>query len=296
MTALTLSGCSKSENLQETKNYKLLVAVSIVPVEGFIEAVAGDLVDVVTIIPPGNSPANYQPTTKEMQALSDADIYFVIQVPTEESNILPKVYDFNDDIKLVNLRYTVSEIYPLRYMGNHTHDDEGHHNQENNLAVDPHIWLSPKRVILIIETIADELSALDEENEEKYQKNAENYIKELKLLDKLIINITDSMEIKAFMIYHGSYGYFADDYGLDMISIEADGKSATAAGIEEVIIQAKENDISIIFYQAEFDDAQAQTVAEEIKGQVVKSAPLSKDYIQSLTDFANALAYNREDS
>ena len=44
------------------KNDKLTVAVSIPPAETFVKAVAGDLVDVVTIIPPGNSPANYQRT------------------------------------------------------------------------------------------------------------------------------------------------------------------------------------------------------------------------------------------
>ena len=92
---------------------KLIVAVGIVPEASFVEAVAGDLVDVVTMIPSGYSPANYQPTTAEMQALSDAEIYFTLQVPTEQANILPSVSDFNEDLEIIDLREAVSEVYPL---------------------------------------------------------------------------------------------------------------------------------------------------------------------------------------
>lgn len=298
---IAFAGCSAADNQPTTDGEKLIVAASIVPEAGFIEAVAGDLVDIVTIIPPGNSPANYQPTTKEMQALSDADIYFVMQVPTEEANILPKISDFNEDIKLINLRDITSETYPLRHAENHSHDEENHdddthdgEHDEDAETIDPHIWLSPKRVILMVQLIADELSMLDADNAQTYQKNAEAFVVELEALDKTITSAVDTMDNKAFMIYHGSYGYFADDYGLEMIAIEADGKAATAAKLQEVITYAKDEGVTAIFYQDEFDDTQAQTVAQEIGGSVMKSTPLSKDYISSLEHFVNTLTNNGE--
>ncbi len=67
-----------------------------------------------------------------MQALSDADIYFVIQVPTEEANILPKISDFNENVKIVNLRDVTSEEYPLRHMGSHSHGDEEHEEEHSD--------------------------------------------------------------------------------------------------------------------------------------------------------------------
>lgn len=283
-------------------NSKITVVVSIVPEATFVEAVAGDLVEVVVVIPPGNSPANYQPTTMEMQALSDADLYFVMQVPTEEANILPRIFDFNEDIVLVNLRDAVSEEYPLRYMESHEHEDEhieeheenenDEHDDEHTDTIDPHIWLSPKRVIIMVQTIADELSKLDKDNASIYQTNAKEYIENLVLADKEIKEIIDKMDNKAFMIYHGAYGYFADDYGLEMISLEADGKAATAVKMLEVIEHAKGERITSIFYQDEFDDRQAETIAVEIGGTVKKATPLSKDYIQGLRDFAYALGSN----
>lgn len=292
----SVTACTEKANNQEETG-KIKIAVSLVPEMTFVKKVAGDNVDIVTVIPPGYSPANYQPTTQQMQELSDVEIYFVMQMPAEESNILPKIYDFNPDIKLVNLREAVREEHELLYAEEHSHGDEDtedehdeDHENEHELSVDPHIWLSPKRVMTMVQTIADELSAIDEENAETYQKNAAEYIEELNDLDDEIREIVDGMQTKAFMIYHGAYGYFADDYGLEMVSIEEDGKSATAVKMQEVIDFAKEHEITAIFYQDEFDDTQAQTVAEEIGGKVKVATPLSENYIQGLLDFANALA------
>lgn len=288
---LVFPGCS-IQNVKDN-NEKITVAVSVVPCAAFVKEIAGELVNTVTVIPKGNSPANYQPTTMEMQALSDADIYFVMQVPAEEANILPKVNDFNNDIILVNLRDAVSAEYPLRHISDHHHDDDTQ-DEEDEYTIDPHIWLSPKRAITIVDTIAGELSKIDPEHESIYNKNAADYIERLKKLDNDIKEIVSGMENKSFMIYHGSYGYFAGDYGLEMISLEADGKAPTAARMQEVIDQANALNITTVFYQDEFDDSQAQTIAEEIGGRVEKSAPLSEEYIQSLLDFAKALVQNGE--
>ncbi len=121
--SVALAGCSAINETQDDGRIK--VAVSVVPEAAFVQEVAGGLVDIVTVIPTGYSPANYQPTTVEMQAISDADIYFVMQVPTEEANILPKIDDFNKELIMVNLRDAVSAQYPLRYITGHGHDDEG---------------------------------------------------------------------------------------------------------------------------------------------------------------------------
>ncbi len=65
LSLLVLTACS---NNNSENNDKLKIAVSIVPQETFIKKIAGELVDVVVMIPPGSSPANYQPSPKEMTA------------------------------------------------------------------------------------------------------------------------------------------------------------------------------------------------------------------------------------
>ena len=279
---LSMASCStKTEG-------KPIVAVGIVPLASFVEQIAGDYVDVVTLIPPGNSPANYQPSSKEMQALSDAVIYFTMQMPTEEANILPKIRDFNKDIVIVNLRDAVSAEFPLRVIDDHGHEEEDEEEDHDELTIDPHLWTDPLNAKIILETIADELMKQFPDLA-SVSKNKALYSGQLYDLYKEIDERIKKLENKSFMIYHGAYGYFADRFGLEMISIEAAGKQATAAEIQEVIEHAKEEGIKIIFYQDEFDDSQAQTVADEIGGRVEKASPLSPDYSESLLDFVKAL-------
>ncbi len=278
---MSFSGC-QTQSSESSSSAQITVAVGIVPQEAFVEAVAADLVSIVTMIPPGYSPANFSPTAAQMQALSDAAVYFTLQMPAEQSNILPKVKDFNSDIEIVDLRAAAAEQYPLL-------SADEHEAQENASSTDPHLWLSPKRAIVMVQTIADELSKIDSANEQTYQKNAADYIAELEALDAQITQKLSGLRQKDFLIYHGSYGYFADDYGLKMVAIEIAGKQATSAELQDVISFALENDIRTVFYQDEFDDNQAQTVAQEIGGTVAKVSPLSKDYIKGLSDFTDAL-------
>lgn len=286
----SLIGCTK-KNI-DNKSSKKVVVVSVVPEKTFVKAVAGELVDVVTMIPPGNSPANYQPNPKQMVEFSKADIYFTIGVSTEETNILPKAQELNEDIKIISLTDKVGEKYEHRYFEDaheehEEHNEQGHEDHKHE-GRDPHIWLSPKRVKVMIETIAEELSIIDEKNMETYKKNAEKYISELDKLDNEIKETLAKSEGKSFIIYHPSIGYFADDYGLNMIAIEAEGKEATARGMQKVIEEAKGKNINVVFYQAEIDSRQSKTIAEEINGKVEKVDPLAEDYINNLRKIANA--------
>ena len=287
---LSLAACQSADVTAEPSETTpaLTVAVGIVPEAAFVEAVAGDLVSVVTMVPPGSSPANYQPTAAEMQALSDASIYFTLQMPTEKANILPKVTEFNENIQIVDLRAAAAAVYPL------LSGDGEELDASATDSVDPHLWLSPKRAMVMVQTIADQLSAVDAANKDTYQANAADYIAQLTALDTEIQTVVSTLANKSFLIYHAAYGYFAHDYGLTMVALENEGKQATAEDMQAVIDYAKQNKITTVFYLEEFDDSQAATVAEEIGGAVQKAAPLSSDYIQGLKDFVSALSKSGE--
>lgn len=337
MMASVLVGCSSVEPTSETEEVveadtneetteetveKIKVAVSIVPQKTFVEAVAGDLVDVVVMIPSGSSPANYEPTPKELISLSESKLYFAIGVPTEEANIEPNILE-GSDLEVVELHEIVAEEYETRFFGaeeEHDHEgeeadhEEGHdhetekadHEEEHDhdheadktdhedehdhdhTGRDPHIWLSPKRVVVMVETIRDHLSEVDPANAETYATNAAEYIEELEAIDAELTEKFAISESIDFIVFHPSFGYFADDYGLKMLSIEEEGKEATAEGIQMVIDFANEKDIKVVFYQAEFDSSQAKTIADEIGGKVVEVMPLSPNYIENLRTMAEA--------
>lgn len=255
---------------------KPTVAVSIVPQSSFVKEVAGDLVDVITMIPPGSSPETYSATPNQLKDFSNASIYFTIGVPSEEASILPKAKDFNPDLKIVDLAKHVAEVYP---------DLEIAPGER-----DPHIWLSPKRVKIMIDVIAEELSQLDAENKDTYIKNAQKYKEQLDQLDAKIRDTLTNLKIRTFITYHPAFGYFADDYGLEMIALEEEGKAAAPQSFESIVDIAKEKGIKVIFYQAEVDSRQAETFAKEVGGKTQQIAPLAPNYIENLEKMANTFA------
>jgi len=278
------SACGQDEL---AKSQEPVIAVSIPPQEEFVKAIAGDNVKIVTMIPPGSSPETYQPSPRQMQLFSTASVYFAMGVPSEEANILPKASELNPDAKVIRLDKEVANVYPELYITGHTHENgedshEDSHNDSESLSRDPHIWMSPKRVMVMVDVMEHELSALDPENKELYSSNANAYKEKLRQLDSSIRDQLSESGQKEFIIYHPSMGYFADDYGLKMIAVENEGKDATARQLQSIIDLAKEHNIKVIFHQSEIASAQSRTLADEIGGRVVEITPLSSNYIQSM--------------
>ncbi len=271
LSTMCLVGCN-NETKKATVKEKPIIAVSIVPEQTFVEAVCGDLVDTVTLIPSGSSPANYEPTAQEMEKFSDASLYFSIGVPTEEANILPNA----GDVKVISLQDEVAAVYKDRTFESGKRD--------------PHIWLSPKRAKVMIETIAKEMNELDPDHKETYEKNAADYIAQLDEVDQEIKDALEGVEIKKFIVYHPAFGYIADDYGLQMYALEEEGKEATAQHLQDMIDLAKEENIKVIFYQKEIDSSQSKAFAEEIGGKTIQLEPLAADYIDNLKKMAQAMA------
>ena len=280
---LIAAGCADVQS----KQARIRVAVGIVPVAAFVAQVAGDRADVITMIPPGYSPANYEPTAGQMRALSDADVYFTLHMPAETSSILPRIADFNEDVRMIDLHEAVEQIHPMIELNG---SDGEHADHDHGEADDPHIWLSPKRAVVMVHKIADTLAQIDPEGAAVYQSNAADYIAQIKALDKQIELKLAGLENRSFLIYHPSYTYFAEDYGLQMLTIEAAGKTAGAAEMVRVIGIAQQSGITTVFYQGEFSSSRAQAVAEQIGGVVREARPLAQDYIIALGEFAAAIA------
>ncbi|HWQ51357.1 MAG TPA: zinc ABC transporter substrate-binding protein, partial [Terriglobales bacterium] len=242
------------------------------PEATFVKAVCGDAVEVVTLVPPGYSPENYEPTPMEMEKFSKAAVYFTVGVPVEEASILKNA----GDVKIVPLQDEVAAAYPDRTFESGDRD--------------PHIWLSPKRAKVMVESIAREMCALDEANADVYRANAEEYLAQLDELDKTITDALAGVQNRKFVVYHPAFGYFADDYGLTMVALEEEGKEATPKHLQDVIDIAKAENIKVIFYQAEIDSSQSAAFAEELGGKTMELSPLAADYIENLKAMAALMA------
>jgi len=142
----------------------------------------------------------------------------------------------------------------------------------------------------MVDVIAQELGALDPANQDVYLENARNYSAQLAALDQEIKSVLGKVQNKKFLVYHPAFGYLADDYGLEMYTLEEHGKEATPLHLQHMIDLAKQEQIKVLFYQEEIDSSQSIAFAEEIGGRTIQLAPLAADYIGNLHNMAMTMA------
>lgn len=275
------------------------VVVSIAPQKYFVEKIGGDLVDVSVMVKPGATPATYEPKPRQMVALTKTKVYFAIGVPFERV-WLQKIAATNSRMIVVHTEAGIKRIsmeaHPHNDEAEHYHEKVGYHDREetpehlHHGIQDPHVWLSPPLVMLQARNILQALISVDPGHRSFYEKHYKSFIIELVDLDRRLRS-TFSRYIKGieFMVFHPSWGYFADAYGLEQVSIEVEGKEPKPAELMELISYAKEKRIKVIFVQPQFSSQSAQTIATGIGGQLVFVDPLAADWANNLLDVATKI-------
>jgi zinc transport system substrate-binding protein len=268
--------------------------VSILPQKYFVERIGGDLVDVSVLVLPGANPHMYEPSPRQMTALTRAQVYFAIGVNLEDV-WLPRLADANRAMLVVKTQEGVEKIP----MAEHHHDDgDGHeamhaeHEDEGHEhgILDPHIWLDPVRVKTIARNTCAGLVQADPAHKDAFQANLAAFLKELDALNEAIAGKLAplSAEKRTFMVFHPSWGYFARRYGLTQVPIEAGGSEPSPRHLAEIIEHGRELGVSVVFVQPQFSRRSADVIASELDARVVPLDPLAENWKDNLLHAADA--------
>lgn len=135
----------------------------------------------------------------------------------------------------------------------HSHDSEvSDHEEESHNETDEHIWTSPVNEIIMTEKICETLSQALPEEKENFQKNAENYISQLKELDNEFRTIVENAKTKE-IIFADKFPlqYFAKEYGLKYYAAFpgcGSDMEPSAKTIAFLVDKIKEDNIKAVFY------------------------------------------------
>jgi zinc transport system substrate-binding protein len=265
---------SSCKNLP-SDDQKKIISVSILPQKFFVEKIAGDLFEINVLIPPGASPASYDPAPKQIMDLSNSVVYFKIGYIEFEKNWMNHFTNEYPDLIIADLSEGISILSEEYDHGDHWHE--------------PHIWMSTHNAEIIAKNIFNTLQDIDAENTEYYKANYHSFIEELTKLDEYIMVKTISLTKRDFIIYHPALTYFAEEYNFNQISIEHEGKEPAPGDMGKIIDMAVEKKIQIIFTQKQFDIDNAKQIANEINGKVVTIDPLAYDWDKQLMHIADEL-------
>lgn len=286
---LTLSLFAPASSALAADDNPVQVFVSVLPLKYFVERVGGAHVHTEVMVGPGQSPATYEPTPRQMSRLGQAELYFRVGVPFERV-WMQRLVDLNRRMRVIDLR----DGLELLRLEDHHHDHGDDHEVRDHAEehpedeLDPHAWTSP----LLARTMADHIRAaladIDPSHAADYQAGYQALAKDLTDLDRELRERLAGIKNRKFLVFHPSWGYFAHTYGLQQIAIEASGKEPGPRALAEIIARARQDNIRVIFVQQQFSRTTATTVARAIEGRVVALDPLAEDYLANLRKAAGA--------
>lgn len=262
------------------KKKPIQITVSILPQEYFVKRIGGDLVEVATLVQPGQSPATYAPTPKQMAGLAASTIYFRIGVPFENI-LIPKLVRSVPQLTIVDQNQGFDML-----LLEDSHPEHGEHQGD----LDPHTWLDPMLALKQSVIIRDTLIRLNPDKTAEYNSNFSSLAQDLKNLDEQLKQTLKPFTGSSIYVFHPAYGYFCRAYGLKQKAINPNGKEPGAQYLARLIEQAKDDNVHIIFVQPQFSDKAARTIARSINGSVVDLDPLARDYLENMQSIARQLA------
>ncbi|MBC8366948.1 zinc ABC transporter substrate-binding protein [bacterium] len=250
---------------------------SILPQKFVLERLASPEFVVEALVGPGQSPATYDPSPRQMSRLAQARALFPMGVPFEHA-WLPKIRESMPELLILD----VSAPAGLE----HVHHDHHDHGDE----LDPHFWTSPRETADMVTRIRDALSTLLPEKSELFEKRAATLLQELGDLDHELRALFSKSEGRSFVVFHPAWGHFAQLYGLEQISIEREGKEPGARGLAKSIDRVKELKMDVIFVQTQFSRDSAEAVARATGARLEVLDPLAEDYLVNLRLSAQAIS------
>ena len=272
LIAILCGGCTSRRPADGEPLY-----VSILPLRSLVQGIVGDDFDIEVLVPPGASPETFEPTPRQFVGLNKARMVFNVGLIDFETMLLAKI---EDQAKVVNLSRGIELI-----AGTCSHGSHGHTHTH---GIDPHVWTSPRALQKMAENAYEAIREAYPDSV-KYETNYRLLQQELKALDERTAARIAASDVEYFITYLPALTYYARDYGLRQIAIEADGKEPSAKQLTQLIRQAREDGVRRILYQSQFPASAVEVIARDIDAEYAEVDPLREDVIANIEEITGII-------
>jgi zinc transport system substrate-binding protein len=269
--ALYYLASKKTDNMGN--HDKIGVVVSLGPQVEFVKAVGGDKVDVTLMVPSNADPHTYEPLANQLSRVSNAKMYAELGTPIEfEVNYMDKIRAINPNMLVLNTSKGIKLI--------------PNSAENESTTMDPHDYVDPKNAKIMVNNIYQGLVQIDPADKDYYQKNRDSYLKQLDDLDKNTTKLLKGKQGTYILIYHPAFGYYAKDYNLTQVGAMINDEEPSPQRIAMMVNIAKQNNITVIYNEPQYDPKFMQSIASQIGAQILNVNDLDEHYIKNMEDIA----------
>ena len=284
LVLIACSGGSTDAGCPEIDGREINVVATTPMIGEFVSNVGGDNINLTVLMPPEADPHTYEPAPQDAGTIADADLVFYTGLMYEPAPLIELLE--NSVCGSEALAEVGESVFPIEFKesghddhdeeGHDDHDEEGHddhdkegHEGHGHGAYDPHFWFDPNRVVYASEFIESKLIELDPSNAASYQAAGDAYATELSSLTGQVSQLIGSIpsQNRKLITTHESLGYLEAKFGLEVLSTiipDLDSSNEiTPAQLVGVIDVIEDNNVKVIFIEAEAPSVYAETIVAE---------------------------------
>ncbi|WP_214878938.1 zinc ABC transporter substrate-binding protein [Exiguobacterium sp. ERU653] len=267
---LLLGACGNTEgdNTTESTGDKLTVYASTFALKSIAEEIGGDQVNVEMVIPPGADPHTFEPTSKQMTQIAEADLFLTIGHDLE-----PYVESMEKSLDGQNVTFvkTAENVALLDATDTvHVHEEDGHsedgHAHHDHGQYDPHVWLDPMNAFTMAEAVEAALSEEAPDYKDEFADRLSAFKEETDSLDSELAAAVENGTKSELLVTHAAYGYLAERYGFEQLPIAGltPSEEPSQQALKRIIEEARLHDLNYIA----FEDTVTPKVAEVVKQEI----------------------------
>jgi len=287
LVLIACSGGSSEAGCPEIDGRELNVVATTPMIGEFVSQVGGDNINLTVLMPPEANPHTYEPAPQDAGTIADADLVFYTGLMYEPAPLIELLE--NSVCGSEALAEVGESVFPIEFKegghddhdeeghddhdeeGHDDHDEEGHddHEGHGHGAYDPHFWFDPNRVVYAAEFIESKLVEFDSSNAANYEAAGDAYTTELSSLTGQVSQLIGSIpsQNRKLITTHESLGYLEAKFGLEVLSTiipDLDSSNEiTPAQLVGVIDVIEDNNVKVIFIEAEAPSVYAETIVAE---------------------------------
>jgi len=194
---------------------RLQVVTTTTDLRSLAEAVGGDRIDAVSLVPPNMDAEEYQPKPQDVLRLKQARL--LVRVGLDYDLWLDRLLAQagRPEISRGGPAYVDASfaIAVLELRGMSVGPGDGHAHGSGN----PHYWLDPKNAETITANILEALARLDPANAATYEANRQSFLTRLNAKLAEWESKLSALKTMPIVAYHNSWPYFARRFRLDFI-------------------------------------------------------------------------------
>ena len=255
-----------------------IVAVTVPAQAWLVKQIAGEDVELLTMVPSGHVPESAQPGPRKLSRYQQADVHFTVGDPafSFETRYISPYREKAESARWLSMYDIAGQIAPVHKLK----------------GLDPHLWTSPRIMLASANALEQILAGLDPQNADLYRSNLSRLQEAISNLDRKLRASVGHRSTDKLLVYHPAWGHFCQDYGLQQLAIEKEGKAPGAGSLSTSFTGLKNDRINFIISSPGADRRIAAMIAEQLHMNLVMINPMDTDWMRMMLEMNQALEKN----